>query len=202
MDGMNKVGDLFADGKMFLPQVVKSARVMKKAVGYLVPYIEQEKSSLGISKKTNGKIVLATVRGDVHDIGKNIVGVILSCNGYEIIDLGVMVPAEKIISTAIKEKADFIGISGLITPSLDQMVITAKEMERLKLNIPLLIGGATTSRRHTAIKIEQNYSGVTVHVNDASKAVNVVRKLMNLEHREGFISNIKTDFEIFSTDRR
>ena len=194
MDGMNKVGDLFAGGKMFLPQVVKSARVMKKAVGYLVPYIEQEKNSLGISKKTNGKIILATVRGDVHDIGKNIVGVILACNGYEIIDLGVMVPAEKIISTAIKEKADIIGISGLITPSLDQMVITAKEMERLKLNIPLLIGGATTSRRHTAIKIEQNYSGATVHVNDASKAVNVVRKLMNYDHREGFISNIKTDF--------
>ena len=150
MDGMNKVGDLFQSGKMFLPQVVKSARVMKKSVAHLVPYIEEEKEKLGTVTTSNGKIVMATVKGDVHDIGKNIVGVVLGCNGYEIIDLGVMVPTEKIIQTAINEEADIIGLSGLITPSLDEMVYVAKEMERKKLNIPLMIGGATTSRSRCA----------------------------------------------------
>ena len=168
MDGMNIVGDLFGSGKMFLPQVVKSARVMKKAVSHLIPFIEKEKDELGLKDKSNGKIVMATVKGDVHDIGKNIVSVVLGCNGYDVIDLGVMVPSDKIISTAKKENADIIGLSGLITPSLEEMVHIATEMERLKLEIPLLIGGATTSRKHTAIKIEENYSGPTIHVIDLS----------------------------------
>ena len=194
MDGMNKVGDLFQSGKMFLPQVVKSARVMKKSVAHLVPYIEEEKERLGTVTTSNGKIVMATVKGDVHDIGKNIVGVVLACNGYEIIDLGVMVPTEKIIQTAINEKADIIGLSGLITPSLDEMVFVAKEMERKNLNIPLMIGGATTSRRHTAIKIEEQYSGFTVHVTDASRSVGVVGKLLNENKIEDLISSTKKDY--------
>ena len=194
MDGMNIVGDLFGSGKMFLPQVVKSARVMKKAVSHLVPFIEDEKDRLGLNKKSNGKIVMATVKGDVHDIGKNIVGVVLGCNGYDIVDLGVMVTSDKILSTAIKENADIIGLSGLITPSLEEMVHVAKEMQRLKLTTPLLIGGATTSRKHTAIKIEQNYSGPTIHVIDASRAVGVIRKLMNEDEKENFVNDIKDDF--------
>jgi 5-methyltetrahydrofolate--homocysteine methyltransferase len=174
MAGMNVVGDLFGSGKMFLPQVVKSARVMKKAVAYLLPFIEEEKG--GVSQFA-GKIVMATVKGDVHDIGKNIVGVVLGCNNYEVIDLGVMVPAEKIIQAAIDQKADVIGLSGLITPSLDEMVHVAKEMERANLSIPLMIGGATTSKVHTAVKIEQNYTkGQTVHVLDASRSVTVVEE--------------------------
>jgi Methionine synthase I, cobalamin-binding domain len=159
MDGMNVVGDLFGAGKMFLPQVVKSARVMKRAVAYLDPYIEAEKEE----GATNGKVVMATVKGDVHDIGKNIVGVVLQCNNYEVIDLGVMVPAEKILQTAIDEKADIIGLSGLITPSLDEMVHVAKEMTRRGFELPLMIGGATTSKAHTAVKIEPQYDkGVNV----------------------------------------
>ena len=178
MDGMNIVGDLFQSGKMFLPQVVKSARVMKRSVAYLVPYIEQEKDQMGLTELSNGKIVMATVKGDVHDIGKNIVGVVLGCNGYDVIDLGVMVPADKILSIAKEENANIIGLSGLITPSLDEMVHIAQEMERIGFKIPLLIGGATTSRRHTAVKIEEQYTGATVHVIDASRAVGVVRTLL------------------------
>ena len=187
MDGMNVVGDLFAAGKMFLPQVVKSARVMKKAVGHLVPFIEEEKSQQGLTGKSNGKIIMATVKGDVHDIGKNIVGVVLGCNGYDVIDLGVMVPSDKILSTAKEEGADMVGISGLITPSLDEMVHVAKEMERLKFDIPLLIGGATTSQTHTAVKIDENYSGPTVHVVDASRCVGVVSKLLNSDEKDLFV---------------
>ena len=171
MDGMNIVGDLFGSGKMFLPQVVKSARVMKKAVAYLVPYIDKEKKEMGLENVSNGRILLATVKGDVHDIGKNIVGVVLGCNGYDIIDLGVMVPSDKILSEAKGKGADMIGLSGLITPSLDEMVHVAKEMERMDFDIPLLIGGATTSKKHTAIKIEENYSGPTIHITDASRSV-------------------------------
>ena len=195
MDGMNVVGDLFGAGKMFLPQVVKSARVMKKAVSHLLPYIEKEKDELGITGKSNGKIVMATVKGDVHDIGKNIVGVVLGCNGYDIIDLGVMVPSDKILSTARDEGADIIGLSGLITPSLDEMVHVADEMERLEFDIPLLIGGATTSRTHTAVKIEENYSGPTVHVIDASRAVGVVSKLMNENEKSDFVAGVRDDFK-------
>ena len=179
MDGMNIVGDLFGSGKMFLPQVVKSARVMKKSVAYLIPYIEKEKEETGTSSenKTNGKILMATVKGDVHDIGKNIVGVVLACNNFEIKDLGVMVPLEKILDTAEKEDVDIIGVSGLITPSLDEMVYVAREMERRKMTLPLLIGGATTSRTHTAVKIDPNYSGPVIHVLDASKSVPVASNL-------------------------
>jgi len=195
MDGMNVVGDLFGAGKMFLPQVVKSARVMKKAVSHLLPYIEKEKDELGITGKSNGKIVMATVKGDVHDIGKNIVGVVLGCNGYDVIDLGVMVPSDKILSTARDEGADIIGLSGLITPSLDEMVHVAAEMERLEFDIPLLIGGATTSRTHTAVKIEGNYSGPTVHVIDASRAVGVVSKLMNENEKSDFVAGVRDDFK-------
>ena len=175
--------------------MVKSARVMKKAVAHLIPFIEKEKKDLGIAGKSNGKVIMATVRGDVHDIGKNIVGVVLACNGYDIIDLGVMVPSDKILSKAKEENVDIIGLSGLITPSLEEMVNIAKEMERLKLNIPLLIGGATTSRKHTAVKIEENYSGPTIHVIDASRAVGVVSKLMNNEKRKDYISEIQNDYE-------
>ena len=184
MDGMNVVGDLFGEGKMFLPQVVKSARVMKKAVAYLTPLMEAEKQA---AKQTEHrtKLVFATVKGDVHDIGKNIVGVVLGCNNYEVIDLGVMVPADKIIETAIQEKADIIGLSGLITPSLDEMVHVAGEMERRGLKIPLLIGGATTSKRHTAVKIAPAYGRETVHVIDASRAVPVVGALSHPEARRG-----------------
>ena len=191
MDGMNVVGDLFGSGKMFLPQVVKSARVMKKAVAYLLPYIEAEKDGKSSSA---GKILMATVKGDVHDIGKNIVGVVLACNNYEVIDIGVMVPAEKIIETAIKENVDVIGLSGLITPSLDEMVHVAKEMERAGLSIPLLIGGATTSKVHTAVKIEQHYSkGQTVHVLDASRSVTVVESLLGRK-KDGFITDLKSEY--------
>ncbi len=191
MDGMNIVGDLFGSGKMFLPQVVKSARVMKKAVAYLLPYIEEEKDGKSSSA---GKILMATVKGDVHDIGKNIVGVVLACNNYEVIDIGVMVPAEKIIETAIKENVDVIGLSGLITPSLDEMVHVAKEMERAGLSIPLLIGGATTSKVHTAVKIDQYYTkGQTVHVLDASRSVTVVESLLG-HKKDAFISELKSDY--------
>jgi len=191
MGGMNEVGDLFGSGKMFLPQVVKSARVMKKAVSILAPYIEKE--SEGQEKKTAGKILLATVKGDVHDIGKNIVGVVLSCNNYVIIDLGVMVPAEKIIDTAIKENVDFIGLSGLITPSLEEMVHVASEMERRKIKVPLLIGGATTSEIHTAVKIEPVYSNSVIHVKDASKAAGVLSALLQ-EDNSAYVSQIKNKY--------
>jgi 5-methyltetrahydrofolate--homocysteine methyltransferase len=182
MDGMNVVGDLFGDGRMFLPQVVKSARVMKQAVAHLIPFMEAEKAAEGSARKSAGKIVMATVKGDVHDIGKNIVGVVLQCNGYEVIDLGVMVPCEKILETALAEDADVIGLSGLITPSLDEMVFVASEIERQKIEIPLLIGGATTSPAHTAVKIEPAISvAPVVHVHDASRAVGVVSKLLSAE---------------------
>jgi len=184
MDGMNVVGDLFGAGKMFLPQVVKSARVMKKAVAFLMPYLEAEKAD-GVSSSA-GKILMATVKGDVHDIGKNIVGVVLACNNFEIIDLGVMVPPEKIIQAALDHNVDLIGLSGLITPSLDEMIHIAKEMERMHLKIPLLIGGATTSRAHTAVKIDPEYSGAVMHVNDASRAVGVSSKLLG-DHRSEFM---------------
>ena len=191
MDGMNIVGDLFGEGKMFLPQVVKSARVMKQAVAYLNPYIEATKA-VGA---TNGKVVMATVKGDVHDIGKNIVGVILQCNNYEIIDLGVMVPTEKIIKTALEHNADLIGLSGLITPSLDEMVYVAKEMQRQGLTIPLLIGGATTSKAHTAVKIEQNYDQPVVYVSNASRAVGVCQKLLNPKNKPEFVEKLNVDYE-------
>jgi len=192
MDGMNTVGDLFGSGKMFLPQVVKSARVMKKAVAYLTPYLEAEKKDSPV--KSAGKILMATVKGDVHDIGKNIVGVVLACNSYEIIDLGVMVPADRILEKARTESVDIIGLSGLITPSLDEMVHVAGEMERLKFEIPLLIGGATTSRIHTAVKIEPSYGGATIHVKDASKSVGVVGNLINPEKRGNFIEEVKAEY--------
>ena len=192
MDGMNIVGDLFGEGKMFLPQVVKSARVMKEAVAYLVPYIEESKDARSSS---NGKVVMATVKGDVHDIGKNIVGVIMQCNNFEVIDLGVMVPAEKIIQTALDEKADFIGLSGLITPSLDEMINIGEEMTKKNLNIPILIGGATTSKAHTALKIEPSYtSGQTIHVTDASRSVGVLQNLVSVDSRDQFIEDIKEDY--------
>lgn len=193
MDGMNVVGDLFGSGKMFLPQVVKSARVMKKAVAYLIPYIEEEKKQSG-SIEAKGKILMATVKGDVHDIGKNIVGVVLGCNNYDVIDLGVMVPADKILSTAIEEKVDIIGLSGLITPSLDEMVHVAKEMERTGFKLPLLIGGATTSRIHTAVKIAPSYHGAVIHVLDASKSVSVVSELLNKNNREGYANKIRDEY--------
>jgi 5-methyltetrahydrofolate--homocysteine methyltransferase len=196
MDGMNVVGDLFGSGKMFLPQVVKSARVMKQAVAYLMPFMEKEKEERGLDRRSaNGKIVLATVKGDVHDIGKNIVGVVLQCNNYEVIDLGVMVPAAKILETARAEKADIIGLSGLITPSLDEMCHVAAEMERQNFDVPLLIGGATTSRVHTAVKIHPNYrSGQTVYVNDASRAVGVTAALMSPEARAGYIGGVREEY--------
>ena len=191
MDGMNVVGDLFGSGKMFLPQVVKSARVMKKAVAYLLPYLEEEKSG---TEQKKGKILMATVKGDVHDIGKNIVGVVLACNNYEIIDLGVMVPCDKILEVAKRENVDVIGLSGLITPSLDEMVHVAKEMERLKFNIPLMIGGATTSKVHTAVKIEPHYSHPVIHVNDASRSVPVVSSLISEGLRNDFVSKTKEEY--------
>jgi len=193
MTGMNIVGDLFGSGKMFLPQVVKSARVMKKAVAYLIPFMEAEKE--GARRESAGKIVLATVKGDVHDIGKNIVGVVLQCNGYEIEDLGVMVSSARILDAAREKKADVIGLSGLITPSLDEMCHVAAEMEREGFDIPLLIGGATTSRVHTAVKIHPNYTrGQTVHVNDASRAVGVVASLISKETRAAYIGDIRTEY--------
>jgi 5-methyltetrahydrofolate--homocysteine methyltransferase len=192
MDGMNRVGELFGDGKMFLPQVVKSARVMKKAVAHLVPYIEKEQADGAI--RSRGKIVMATVKGDVHDIGKNIVGVVLGCNNYEVIDLGVMVPAEEILETARKENADIIGLSGLITPSLDEMVHVAGEMEREGFQIPLLIGGATTSKVHTAVQIEPAYSGPAIHVRDASRSVGVVSHLMSSERQQTFTEQTREEY--------
>jgi 5-methyltetrahydrofolate--homocysteine methyltransferase len=200
MDGMNIVGDLFGSGKMFLPQVVKSARVMKKAVAYLEPFLIAEKEAnkkagiVGDGRKNAGKILMATVKGDVHDIGKNIVGVVLACNNYEIIDLGVMISCDKILEEAKKHQVDIIGLSGLITPSLDEMVHVAKEMERLNFKLPLLIGGATTSKVHTAVKIAPNYSGPVVHVNDASKSVPVASSLISNELRQGFIDNLNIDY--------
>jgi len=193
MDGMNVVGDLFGEGKMFLPQVVKSARVMKKAVAYLLPFIEEEKEE-GDEISHNGKILMATVKGDVHDIGKNIVGVVLQCNNFEVIDLGVMVSAATILETAKAENVDIIGLSGLITPSLDEMVHVAKEMERLGFEIPLMIGGATTSLIHTAVKIEQNYHGCSIYVKDASRAVGVAQSLLSKDLRDDFIGKVKADY--------
>jgi 5-methyltetrahydrofolate--homocysteine methyltransferase len=198
MDGMGVVGDLFGAGKMFLPQVVKSARVMKKAVAHLTPFMEAEKAEMeaaGQVVKAQGKIVLATVKGDVHDIGKNIVGVVLACNNYEVIDLGVMVPCEKILERAKAEKADLIGLSGLITPSLDEMVHVAREMERQGFKLPLLIGGATTSRRHTAIKIAPHYSEPVVHVLDASRAVPVTTSLLSDEGKPAFVEQHRADYD-------
>jgi 5-methyltetrahydrofolate--homocysteine methyltransferase len=194
MTGMNVVGDLFGSGKMFLPQVVKSARVMKKAVAYLNPFIEAEK---GEQQQALGKVLMATVKGDVHDIGKNIVSVVLGCNNYEIVDLGVMVPPEKIIETAKKENVDIIGLSGLITPSLDEMVYLAKEMERQEFDVPLLIGGATTSKAHTAVKIDPQYKNAVVHVNDASRAVTVVGDLLNKKTGNAYVAKLKKDYDEF-----
>jgi 5-methyltetrahydrofolate--homocysteine methyltransferase len=194
MDGMNVVGDLFGAGKMFLPQVVKSARVMKKAVAYLVPFLETEQQAAGgIQRK--GKIVIATVKGDVHDIGKNIVGVVLRCNNYEVVDLGVMVPVQKILDAVREERADVVGLSGLITPSLDEMVHVAREMTRQGFDIPLLIGGATTSRAHTAVKIAPAYHGPTVHVLDASRGVGVLSQLLSPERRAGFTRDTAADYD-------
>nr|WP_239693301.1 methionine synthase [Rufibacter roseus] len=200
MDGMNVVGDLFGEGKMFLPQVVKSARVMKKAVAYLLPYIEEEKLRAAAAgdvstRQTNGKILMATVKGDVHDIGKNIVGVVLACNNYEVIDLGVMTPADKILDAAREHNVDVIGLSGLITPSLDEMVHVAREMERQNFNIPLLIGGATTSRAHTAVKVAPSYNGTVVHVLDASRSVPVVGNLLSPDNKEKFAQDIRAEYD-------
>src|SRR5881296_3605137 len=192
MAGMSVVGDLFGAGKMFLPQVVKSARVMKKAVAHLLPFMEAEKSE---GAKPQGRIVMATVKGDVHDIGKNIVGVVLQCNNYDVVDLGVMVPPQKILDTAKQEGADIIGLSGLITPSLDEMVHVAQEMEREGFRLPLLIGGATTSRAHTAVKIAPHYRASTVHVLDASRAVGVVNSLLNEELKSAFDNKTREDYE-------
>src|SRR6185436_2152052 len=204
MDGMNVVGDLFGSGKMFLPQVVKSARVMKKSVAILTPYIEEEKETRRqqhlaagtINEEGAGaaKILMATVKGDVHDIGKNIVGVVLGCNGYDIIDLGVMVPADKILDTAVKENVDIIGLSGLITPSLDEMVHIAHEMKRRGIKLPLLIGGATTSRMHTAVKIAPEYNEGVVYVLDASRSVTVAGSLLSPEQKPALLSNTKAEY--------
>jgi len=195
MDGMNVVGDLFGSGKMFLPQVVKSARVMKASVAHLLPFMEEEKEQLGTTGSSNGKILMATVKGDVHDIGKNIVGVVLQCNGYDVVDLGVMVPCDKILAAAQEHKVDMIGLSGLITPSLDEMVYVGKEMQRLEMNIPLLIGGATTSKTHTAVKIEPGYKNdSTVYVTDASRAVGVVSALLG-EGKADYAADLRADYE-------
>jgi 5-methyltetrahydrofolate--homocysteine methyltransferase len=202
MDGMNVVGDLFGAGKMFLPQVVKSARVMKKAVAYLIPFIEQEKldnPEYATAKDTNGTIVMATVKGDVHDIGKNIVGVVLQCNNYEVIDLGVMVPAQKILDTAAEVGADIIGLSGLITPSLDEMVGFAAEMQRQGLEIPLMIGGATTSRAHTAVKVDPKYDGPVVWVKDASRSVPTAAALLDAGQRTRLMADVKADYDSLRT---
>ena len=194
MDGMNVVGDLFGAGKMFLPQVVKSARVMKKAVAYLLPFIEAEKAANADTSGAKGKILMATVKGDVHDIGKNIVGVVLQCNNFEVVDLGVMVPAQKILDTAKAENVDIIGLSGLITPSLDEMAHLAKEMQRQGFAIPIMIGGATTSRVHTAVKIEPHYTGTTVYVKDASRAVGVAQNLVSVDNKVDFVAKIKAEY--------
>ncbi|MFM2157429.1 MAG: hypothetical protein RL516_2178, partial [Bacteroidota bacterium] len=196
MDGMNVVGDLFGEGKMFLPQVVKSARVMKKAVAYLLPYLEAEKTS---ASSKAGKILMATVKGDVHDIGKNIVGVVMACNNYDVVDIGVMVPCDKILAAAIEHNVDAIGLSGLITPSLDEMVHVAKEMERAGMKIPLMIGGATTSKVHTAVKIAPHYSGPVVHVNDASRSVPVLGSLLSNDLRENFMKGVSDDYSRIRT---
>ncbi|MBT0584891.1 methionine synthase [Alteromonas oceanisediminis] len=193
MDGMNVVGDLFGEGKMFLPQVVKSARVMKKAVAHLQPFIEAEKDGV---KSSNGKILMATVKGDVHDIGKNIVGVVLQCNNFEVIDMGVMVPCAKILEEAKAQNVDMIGLSGLITPSLDEMVYVAKEMQRLGFTIPVLIGGATTSKAHTAVKIEQHYDGPVVYVPNASRAVGVCQKLISDEFRPAYVAQLAKEYDV------
>ncbi len=195
MDGMNTVGDLFGAGKMFLPQVVKSARVMKAAVAHLEPFMDKEKIELGLEHQSKGKILLATVKGDVHDIGKNIVGVVLQCNGYEVIDLGVMVNSERIIDTAIEKKCDMIGLSGLITPSLDEMVLVAQEMQRRDLKIPLLIGGATTSKLHTAIKIEPKYTQAVIYVSDASRIINAAQNLLSTEMKDSYTKDVKEEYE-------
>jgi 5-methyltetrahydrofolate--homocysteine methyltransferase len=196
MDGMNVVGDLFGSGKMFLPQVVKSARVMKKSVAYLTPFIEEEKKNNPYASRSSvSKILLATVKGDVHDIGKNIVGVVLGCNGYDIVDLGVMVPADKILETAEKEKADVIGLSGLITPSLDEMVHVAHEMKRRHMHQPLLIGGATTSRTHTAVKIAPQYDNGVIHVLDASRSVTVVTNLLNKNQKTELLKQVQKEYD-------
>ncbi|MEE4205485.1 MAG: methionine synthase [Erythrobacter sp.] len=196
MDGMNVVGDLFGSGKMFLPQVVKSARVMKKAVAHLIPYIEAEKDLLPEhERKAKGKVIMATVKGDVHDIGKNIVGVVLQCNGYDVIDLGVMVPWSDILKSANDNKADMIGLSGLITPSLDEMVTVAEEMQRAGMTMPLLIGGATTSKVHTALKIDPAYEGPVIHVLDASRAVGVASRLLSDTQRDGFVEDTAAEYE-------
>lgn len=200
MAGMNVVGDLFGAGKMFLPQVVKSARVMKKSVAYLTPYLEEEKRLSGNAGQAAAKILLATVKGDVHDIGKNIVGVVLACNNYDVVDLGVMVPTEKIIEAAKREKVDVVGLSGLITPSLDEMVTVAKEMQREKLDLPLLIGGATTSRIHTAVKIDPVYDGPVVHVLDASRSVPVASELISKQTRGSFQTRIKEEYKSLRED--
>ena len=194
MKGMSVVGDLFGDGKMFLPQVVKSARVMKKSVAYLLPFMEEEKRRTG-NKQAQGKVLLATVKGDVHDIGKNIVGVVLACNNYEVIDLGVMISSEKILAAAKELGVDVIGLSGLITPSLDEMVHVAKEMEREGFILPLLIGGATTSKAHTAVKIAQHYTNAVVHVLDASRAVGVVSALLSPTQKDEFVANNNLEHE-------
>jgi 5-methyltetrahydrofolate--homocysteine methyltransferase len=194
MDGMNVVGDLFGAGKMFLPQVVKSARVMKQAVAHLIPYIEAEKARTGEAGRAKGRIVIATVKGDVHDIGKNIVAVVLQCNNYDVVNLGVMVPAQTVIDTAQREKADAIGLSGLITPSLEEMAHVAREMERAGLSLPLLIGGATTSRAHTAVKIAPNYSGPVVYVPDASRSVPVVQSLLSDNH-DKYVADVRADYD-------
>ncbi len=202
MDGMNVVGDLFGSGKMFLPQVVKSARVMKKAVAHLIPFIEAEKDKLAPEeRKAKGKIIMATVKGDVHDIGKNIVGVVLQCNGYEVIDLGVMVPWSTIIDTAKEENADIIGLSGLITPSLDEMVTVAEEMQRAELDIPLLIGGATTSRLHTALKIDPAFDGPVLHVLDASRAVGVASKLLSDTQKDELVTGTADEYQVMRDKR-
>ncbi len=202
MDGMNVVGDLFGSGKMFLPQVVKSARVMKKAVAHLIPFIEAEKDALPEhQRKAKGKIVMATVKGDVHDIGKNIVGVVLQCNGYDVIDLGVMVPWPTILETAKKENADIIGLSGLITPSLDEMVTVAEEMKQMEMTMPLLIGGATTSKVHTALKIEPAYNGPVIHVLDASRAVGVASRLLSDTQRDAFVKDTASEYETVRVKR-
>ena len=195
MAGMNVVGDLFGAGKMFLPQVVKSARVMKQAVAHLIPFIEEEKKRTGTAAKPKGRIVMATVKGDVHDIGKNIVGVVLQCNNFDVVDLGVMVPAQKILATAREQQADAIGLSGLITPSLEEMAHVAAEMQREGFTLPLLIGGATTSRVHTAVKIAPNYRGATVYVPDASRAVGVTTSLLSADQRDAYVAGVAADYE-------
>ena len=202
MDGMNRVGDLFGAGKMFLPQVVKSARVMKQAVAHLIPFIEAEAEASGEAQQKKGKILMATVKGDVHDIGKNIVGVVLQCNNYDVVDLGVMVPASKILDTAIAEEADIIGLSGLITPSLEEMTYVAEEMKRRKFTLPLLIGGATTSKLHTALKIAPNYDGPVVHVLDASRAVGVAGQLLSEETKGPYLEGIAAEYEKLRASRR